>query len=145
MKSASTGTRAASPSRAGESDTGRAGFTLIEALVSLALILAFAEVLGPYLFHSRRIAANTDSRVATQVLLRSLLDAPFDRSQLANASRRGETAGLRWQIVTEPVTTGALPPQGRWRAFRVTARVSSGGGQVVTAETVRLAKWEPKH
>jgi hypothetical protein len=49
-------------------------------------------------------------------------------------------AGLRWQIVTEPVTTGALPPDGQWTAFRVTATVSSDRGQVVTAETVRLAK-----
>jgi prepilin-type N-terminal cleavage/methylation domain-containing protein len=145
MKSASTGTPAASPSKAGESDAGRAGFTLIEALVALALILAFAQVLGPYLFQARRIAANADSRVAAQVLLRSLLDAPFDRSQLANASRSGEVAGLRWQIVSAPVTTGALPQDGQWRAFRVTARVSSSTGQVVTAETIRLAKWEPKH
>jgi hypothetical protein len=117
---------------------------LIEALVALALILAFAEVLGPYLYQSRRIAANADSRVAAQVLLRSLLDAPFDRSQLAYASRKGETAGLRWQIVTEPVTTGALPQDGPWRAFRLSARVSSDCGQVVSAETVRLAKQEPK-
>ena len=144
MKSASTGSRAPLPSRRGKRDAGRAGFTLIEALVALALILAFAEVLGPYLYHSRRIAANVDGRVAAQVLLRSLLDAPFDRSQLAYASRRGETAGLRWQVVTEPVTTGALPTQAPWTAFRVMATVSSGaGGQAVAAETVRLVKREP--
>ena len=142
MKSASIGTPAASPSRAAESDAGRAGFTLIEALVALALILAFAQVLGPYLFHARKIAANADGRVAAQVLLRSLLDAPFDRSQLANASRSGETAGLRWQVVTEPVMTGALPAHGQWTAFRVTARVSTERGQVVAADTIRLAKSE---
>jgi prepilin-type N-terminal cleavage/methylation domain-containing protein len=144
MKSASTGTRAASPSRAGESESGCAGFTLIEALVALALILAFVEVLGPYLFHSRRIGVNAGGRVAAQVLLRSLLEAPFDRTQLAYASRSGVVAGLRWQIVTEPVVTAALPPDGQWKAFRVTARVSSDHGQGVTAETVRLAKQEPR-
>jgi len=74
---------------------------LFEALVALALVLAFVEVLGPHLFHARRIMANSEGRVAAQVLLRSLLDAPFDRSQLANVSRSGETAGLRWRIVTE--------------------------------------------
>jgi prepilin-type N-terminal cleavage/methylation domain-containing protein len=142
MKSVSTGIRAESPSRAGDADEKRAGFTLIEALVALALVLAFAEVLGPYLFHARKIMINAEGRVAAQVLLRSLLDAPFDRSQLANASRGGETAGLRWHIVTEPMTTGAAPSRGPWTAFRVTASVSSGGGQVITAETVRLAKLE---
>src|SRR5215470_14590383 len=138
MKFASTGTRAASLSRHGNPGKNCAGFTLFEALVALALVLAFVEVLGPYLFHARRIMVNADGRVAAQVLLRSLLDAPFDRSQLANVSRAGETAGLRWRIVTEPV--GATPSSGQpWSAFRVIASVSSGG-QVITAETVRLAK-----
>jgi hypothetical protein len=86
---------------------------------------------------------NADSRVAAQVLLRSLLDAPYDRSQLANVSRGREMAGLRWRIVTQPMTTGATPSHGQpWTAFRVIASVSSGGGQVITAETVRLAKSE---
>ena len=143
MKFASIGTRAALPSRPGDSVKNCAGFTLFEALVALALVLAFVEVLGPYLFHARRIMVNSEGRVAAQVLLRSLLDAPFDRSQLANVSRGGETAGLRWRIVTQPMTTVATPSRGQpWTAFRVIARVSSGGGQVITAETVRLAKSE---
>src|SRR5689334_4443164 len=103
MKFASIGTRAASQSTPGEPQDSRAGFTLFEALVALALILAFVEVLGPYLFHARKIMVNSEGRVAAQVLLRSLLEAPFDRSQLANVSRGGETAGLRWRIVTEPL------------------------------------------
>ncbi len=143
MKFASIGTPAASPSRPGNPGKNCAGFTLFEALVALALVLAFVEVLGPYLFHARRIMVNAEGRVAAQVLLRSLLDAPFDRSQLANVSRSGETAGLRWRIVTQPMTTGATPSRGQpWTAFRVIASVSSGGGQVITAETVRLAKSE---
>jgi hypothetical protein len=116
---------------------------LFEALVALALVLAFVEVLSPYLFHARRIMANAEGRVAAQVLLRSLLDAPFDRDQLANVSRDGETAGLRWRIVTEPLWLTATPSSAApWTAFRVKASVSMGGGQVVTAETVRLAKSE---
>lgn len=142
MRSASTGTPALSPSRAGKARRGCAGFTLLEALVALALVLAFAEVLGPYLFHARSIMINAADRVAAQALLRSLLDAPFDRAQLANVSRSGETAGLRWRVVTELMPTGAAPSRGPWTAFRVAASVSSPGGQVITAETVRLAKSE---
>lgn len=143
MKFASIGSRAASPLRPGDRRKSCAGFTLFEALVALALVLAFVEVLSPYLFHARRIMVNAEGRVAAQILLRSLLDAPFDRSQLANVARGGETAGLRWRIVTEPLTVGAPPSRGEpWTAFRVKASVSSGGGQVITAETVRLAKSE---
>jgi len=112
---------------------------LFEALVALALVLAFVEVLSPYLFHSRRIMINAEGRVAAQVLLRSLLESPFDRAQLANVSREGETAGLHWRVVTQPLTDAAPSPPAPWTAFRVKVSVSTGGGQVVSAETVRLA------
>src|ERR1700682_6423179 len=101
MKFESIGTREASQLR--RDGSGQAGFTLLEALVALAVILAFAAVLGPHLSQARRIMAHADGRVAAQVLLRSLLDAPFDRFGLVNASRDGETGGLRWRIVSEPV------------------------------------------
>ena len=113
---------------------GQAGFTLLEALVALALILAFAAVLGPHLSQARRIMDHAEGRVAAQVLLRSLLDAPFDRSGLANASRKGEASGLRWRIVAEPVLAAApgAPDQPRWLPYRVTASVAWGSDQVIT-------------
>src|SRR5258707_4114951 len=107
MKFASIDTRAALRSRPADPGKTCAGFTLFEALVALALVLAFVEVLSPYLFHARRIMINAEGRVAAQVLLRSLLDAPFDRSQLANVSRGGETAGMHLGNVTPTITTRA--------------------------------------
>jgi general secretion pathway protein I len=124
-------------------DGAAAGFTLIEALVALALILAFAAAVGPLMFQSRSIMTNSERRVAAQVLLRSLLDAPFDRERPAQ-SREGETYGLRWQIVGEPVFVPALPPKegALWAPVRVTVSVSWGRGQVVRAETLRLGRAE---
>jgi prepilin-type N-terminal cleavage/methylation domain-containing protein len=142
MRSVSTGLPA--PSQSNSPDVGRKrGFTLLEALVALALILAFAEVLGPYLYQARQIMVNAEGRVAAQALLRSILDAPFDRTQLAEVSRDGETEdGLHWNITTQPVAidTGGSHDQESWKAVRVIVSVSSGGGQVVTGETIRLAK-----
>jgi prepilin-type N-terminal cleavage/methylation domain-containing protein len=40
-------------------DGAAAGFTLIEALVALALILAFAAAVGPLMFQSRSIMTNS--------------------------------------------------------------------------------------
>lgn len=142
MKSASIGTPAASSSGRCERDDKRAGFTLLEALVALAVLLAFVATLGPYLFHARRIMANAEHRLAAQILLRTLLNAPFDRANLANVDRHGELKGLRWHVVAEPMMLAGTPrasPQS-WTAYRVIASVSSGPGQIVTAETVRLAK-----
>ena len=118
----------------------RAGFTLLEALVALALVVAFVGTLVPYLFYARRIMDNAEHRVAAQILVRTLIDAPFDRSQLADTARGGELNGLRWRIVSEPMPIDAVSSTtGRqWRAYRVTARVAAGHGQTIAAETIRL-------
>src|SRR4029078_6374905 len=97
-----TGTPAVSPSNRDARRDTQAGFTLLEALVALALVLAFASAVGPHLSQARRSMANAERRVAAQVLLRSLLDAPFNRFSVAGASREGETNGLRWRIAFEP-------------------------------------------
>ena len=140
MKFESIGTREASQLR--RDGSGEAGFTLLEALVALAVILAFAVVLGPHLSQARRIMADADGRVAAQVLLRSLLDAPFDRSGAANMSRDGETAGLRWRVASEPVAAAAPRAADRqnWQAYRVMASVAWGSDQVIAAETIRLRR-----
>ena len=144
MRSASIGIPAALRSSRTEGSERRAGFTLIEALVALALLLAFVAVLGPHLFHARRIMVDADDRLAAQVLLRTLLDAPFDRAGLANVSREGEAGGLRWRIVTEPlvIAAGASGDRSSWSAFRVVASVAWGSGQVISAETMRLGRAE---
>ncbi len=144
MKSASIGTPAALRLRR-DNQKGQAGFTLLEALVALALVLAFAAVLGPHLSQARRIMDHAEGRVAAQVLLRSLLDAPFDRSSLVKASRGGETGELRWHITAEPVLAAApgAPDRPNWLAFRVMASVAWGSDQVISAETIRLGRPEP--
>lgn len=123
----------------------RGGFTLLEALVAMALVLAFAAALGPHLSQARRIMNHAEGRVAAQVLLRSLLDAPFDRSGLANASRKGEANGLRWSIVAEPVLAALSGASDRqtWLPYRVTASVAWGSEQVIAAETIRLGRPQP--
>jgi prepilin-type N-terminal cleavage/methylation domain-containing protein len=140
MKFESIGTQEASQLR--REGSGQAGFTLLEALVALAVILAFAVVLGPHLSQARRIMADADGRVAAQVLLRSLLDAPFDRSGVANLSRDGETAGLRWRVASEPMAAAAPRASDRanWQAYRVMASVAWGSDQVIAAETIRLRR-----
>jgi hypothetical protein len=111
----------------------------------MALVLTFAAVLGPHLSQARRIMDHAEGRVAAQVLLRSLLDAPFDRSSLARASRKGETNGLQWNISTTPVdaVSGGNSDRTKWVAYRLTATVMWAGDQAVSAETIRLGRPEP--
>jgi prepilin-type N-terminal cleavage/methylation domain-containing protein len=160
MRSVSIATWARSPSPRPDHSGSSSGFTLIEALVALAVVLAFAAALGRLLFQAHRIMLRADGQVAAQILLRSLLDTPLDRTSLASVSRDGETQGLRWRIVAMPMDVDAwlppLPPpspssgpsstprrdHANWAAFRVVASVSLPSGQVITGETVRLGKVE---
>lgn len=131
----------------------RAGFTLIEALVALAVLVAFAGALTPHLFQSRRILTAGNGRVTADLLLRSLIEAPFDRN--GGAAREGETSGFRWRVAVEPMFLDSpsfddpapaadpkdakdAPP--KWTPYRVRVRVAWGAGQAISAETIRLAK-----
>jgi type II secretory pathway pseudopilin PulG len=157
MKFGSTGIRALLRLLRRSRDRGRDGFTLLEALAALTLVLAFAAVLGPLLFHARRIVVNADGRVAAQILLRALLQEPLDRASLSSLLRQGQTDGLQWRIITEPsAIASSLPrssqpqqknkplaePAVQWVAYRVVANVSWAPGQAISAETVRLGRSE---
>lgn len=133
-----------------DSTSGRAGFTLIEALVALAILTAFAAAVNPQLFHARGALAKGKGRVAADALLRSLVDGPFDRAGSLE-TREGETGGFRWRLTVEPIsletpvfeeTSAAKDKDGtdvrKWSAYRVEARVA-WGSQSVAAETIRLA------
>ena len=149
MRFGSIGIPAASRSSRAEARKARThrrsgGFTLIEALVALALVLAFAAALTPHLFHSRRIVSDAETRVAAHVLLRTLLDTPFDRGSLARAEREGELEGLRWRIVAYPLPAASAGGSERpaWSLYRVVASVGFGRAQMISAETVRLGRLE---
>jgi prepilin-type N-terminal cleavage/methylation domain-containing protein len=142
MRSESIGSRAALWSASKSSRARQGGFTLLEALVALGVILIFAAALGPFLFQARRIISNADERLAAQNLLRSLVANPMPRPSWENPLREGETDRLRWRIVAEPMIIGS-PPQAdppKSTAFRVTMSVSWGLGQSVIAETVQLGR-----
>jgi hypothetical protein len=75
------------------------------------------------------------------VLLRTLLDAPFDRAGLAPSTREGALDGLRWRVVTIPLPAasgGSDRPV--WSAYRVVASVTWGREQMISAETLRLGQ-----
>jgi hypothetical protein len=109
MRLMSIGTRAESQSRRRERDKSRGGFTLIEALVSLALLLAFASVVGPLTYQAHRILIRGDGEVQAELLLHSLLQTPFERGDPEpGAVREGQSNGMDWQIDVEPITDGVL-------------------------------------
>jgi general secretion pathway protein I len=127
----------------------RAGFTLIEALVALTLLVAFAAALEPMMFQSRAILASGSGEIRAELLLRSLLQLPFDRLAPQLGVREGEDSGLRWRVKVEPATGEMFSSDANsvaareneqitWVLFHVTAEVYWGRGKVIKADTLRL-------
>ena len=151
MKFESTGTPGASASKRNNT-TGQAGFTLIETLVALALVLAFVLASGPLYYHARQILLQGDGQVRAQLLLGDLLSEPFSRAHPQLGSRDGETGGMQWRVAVEPAYAedpdAPEPPSGssgkepriKWSLLRVTAHVYWGTGKVASAQTLRLGK-----
>jgi prepilin-type N-terminal cleavage/methylation domain-containing protein len=158
MKFGSIGSPAVSQSLRPRRRDRRGGFTLIEALVALTILLAFAAALAPLMFQARRIIAGADERIAAEILLRALLTDPVDPASVPGLAREGESARLRWRMVAEPAEVevvasqprlaapppAAAPaePQVKWSAYRLVASVEWAPGRVMSAETVRLGRSE---
>ena len=149
MRSASIGTPAASRSRRRNPNGGRAGFTLLEALVALALLLAFAAAAAPLFHHGRRILARGDGEVRAELILNSLLTKPLQSEEIDSGGSEGESAGFRWRVTIEPFEGAAVAapaeadskgPPYDWRLYRIAARVVWADNQSVGGDTLQLAR-----
>lgn len=149
MSCSSIGTPAVSPSNHHRAIERKSAFTLIESLVALAIILAFAMAFEPLLFQARHILFRGNGQVRAQMLLRSLLEAPFDRSEPEIGVREDESDDMHWRVAVEPFvpedaeedpapSLSSLGHKPKWALYRVTAAVFWGNKQSVTGETLRL-------
>ena len=108
-------------SRKSCSDAG--GFTLIEALVALAIVAAVLGSIGAV--------------IATTVTLLAALPA---RTLLKPGRQIGETAGHRWRIDVSPmnVAVSTDAPTQRFVPLAVSLRLQAPGGPAMQVTTVRL-------
>jgi len=119
-----------------------AGFTIIEALVALAVVAAALAAIGSLVATSTRGAGALERHVALIETARAVLAALPPRDQLAPGSVSGERAGHRWRLDVAPLAAagarspGPLAPQ--WVPEIVTVSVRSPSGATMTLQTVRL-------
>ncbi len=85
---------------------GIAGFTLIEALVALAIVAAVLGTIGSVIATTVKGTRSIDQRLALSGTAETLLAALPVRSLLKPGRQSGETAGHRWRIDVSPVKAG---------------------------------------
>jgi general secretion pathway protein I len=126
-------------SRATHSDRrrGSAGFTIIEALVALAVVAASLAAIGALVATSARGARKLEAHVAMVETARAVVAGLPKRDELALGSLSGELAGHRWRVDVLPF---AGDPAAAWQPQAVVVTVRSPAGGMLRLDTVRLRK-----
>jgi general secretion pathway protein I len=119
---------------------GTAGFTLIEALVALAIVAAMLSSIGAVIATTVKGTRSIDQRLELTGAAETLLAALPARSLLKPGRQSGELAGHRWRIDVAPMN-GAVretEPGSRFVPLTVNMRLQAPGGPAIQVTTVRL-------
>lgn len=124
------------------SESGAGGFTLIEALVALAVASAGIAAIGLLLFSSSRSNLNAERHIALIAAAQKIVTGLPARDELADGELDGVLDNHQWRVEAGPFAgASAAPVNGSiWEPQRIGLRVRSPGGGVVDLDTVRLRK-----
>lgn len=120
---------------------GVAGFTLIEALVALAIVAAVLSSIGSVIAVTVKGTRSIDQRLALTGAAETLLAELPARDLLKPGRQSGELAGHRWRIDVAPMDvadTDAAPQTRRFVPLAVNMRLQAPGGPAMQITTVRL-------
>ena len=119
---------------------GIAGFTLIEALVALAIVAAVLASIGAVIATTVKGTRSIDQRLALIGAAETLLATLPARNLLKPGSQSGELAGHRWRIEIAPLNMAVreVPQTSPFVPLAVILRLQAPSGPAIQVTTVRL-------
>lgn len=118
---------------------GERGFTLIEALVALAIIAAVLSSIGGVIGVTAKGTRTIGQRLALTGAAETVFAGLPARNALKPGRQSGELAGHRWRLDVAPLNVAAAEAsQGRFVPLAVNLRMQTPGGPAVQITTVRL-------
>ena len=118
---------------------GEAGFTLIEALVALAILAAVLASIGAVIGTTVQGTRIIDQKLMMTGAAETLLASLPARNALKVGWQGGELAGHRWRIDVAPINGAAEDaPPSRFVPLAVNMRMQGPGGAQIQVTTVRL-------
>jgi general secretion pathway protein I len=117
-----------------------AGFTLIEALLALAVVSAGIAAIGSLLFSSSRSDLNAERHIALIATAQKILAGLPERNELSDGQLDGVLDNHQWRVEAGRFVGASSPPAAAWEPQRIVVHVRSPGGGVVNLETVRLRR-----
>jgi general secretion pathway protein I len=127
-------------SRSIPSRRGTAGFTLIEALVALAVVATALSAIGTVIATTVRGIRAIERKLILVETTRAVVTALPDRDQLAVGSFSGQRAEQDWRIDVTPFFPGNGDNQRltKWVPQTVAVTVRSPEGAAIQIHTIRL-------
>jgi general secretion pathway protein I len=115
------------------------GFTVIEAVVALALVAVVLTAIGWLVGTNSRGVRSLEQHVALMETARLIaIGMPRNGEPLPD-ELAGEMSGYRWQMRVSPFfEESSIVPDSRFIPQRIELRVRSPSGAIVSLETVRL-------
>jgi general secretion pathway protein I len=119
-----------------------AGFTLVEALVALAIVSVCLSSIGALIATTVRGTRSIDAKLTTLHVGRSVLSALPDRDKIVLGTISGRVARHTWRLEISPISMShanpkQLPP---WIAQRVVVTVESAAGVPLQISGIRLRR-----
>jgi general secretion pathway protein I len=123
-------------------DRRDAGFTLIEALVALAVVTAALTAIGMLIGANVRATRSLTQRLVLLETTRAILSALPARNELELGDRSGAAADLRWRLDVIPFVADFVDPSvpSPWIPQAVVLRVQAPSGELLRVDTVRLRR-----
>ena len=116
-----------------------AGFTLIEALVALAIIAVVLGTIGSVITTTAKGSRSIDQRLALSGTAETLLADLPARGLLKPGRQSGELAGSRWRVDVTPMNVaGGNPATDRFVPMAVNLRLQRADGAAIQITTVKL-------
>ncbi len=122
--------------------SSRAGFTLIEALVTLAVAAISLAAIGLLVAGNIRGSGRIEQHLALVETLRAVETGLPDRTGLAAGTLSGEMHDQTWSVDIAPYLGDFVNPRAArfWIPQTIVITVQSPTGAALQLETVRLAK-----
>ena len=116
-----------------------AGFTLIEALVALAIIAIVLGTIGSVIAVTTKGTRSIDQHLALASTAETLLADLPARGLLKPGRQSGQLAGSRWRVDIAPMNVaGGNPDTDRFVPLAVNLRLQRADGSAIQVTTVKL-------
>ena len=116
------------------------GFSLIEALVALAVLAAGLAAIGQLGFQTLAAARHAETKLLLTATARKAYAALPEGRALGDGTLSGEIDGVSWRLQTSPFAFAApgAPPNPAWTPQAVRLIVGGPSGGEIVVDTIRL-------